>query len=133
MLVLVLESDVARNRRMLFTKHSPARATAKFWTENHQNAAMYSLRLIGDAHKPEESVGIDPKDLRIHSKWAAGMYGTAFPDSGWHDSSTDMVVPVQTPSSIVYEMVQALYQGRVTLRHDNVEHLLLLAHVMQVH
>lgn len=131
-LVLVLDSDVARNRKMLFTKHSPAQATAKFWRENQQDAAMYSLRLIGDAQMPEESVGIDPKDLRIHSRWAAGMYGKASPDGGWQDSSTEMVVPVQTPSSIVYEMVQALYHGRVTLRHDNVEHLLLLAHAMQV-
>ena len=131
-LVLVLDSDVACSRKMLFGRHSPAKATAKLWKENQQNAAMYSLRLIGNALKPEEPVGIDPKDLRIHSKWAARLYGKPSPDGGWHDSSTKIVLPVQTPFSIVYEMVQALYQGRVTLRHDNVEHLLLLAHAMKV-
>lgn len=131
-LVLVLEGDVARSRRMLFSRHFPARGTVKLWRENQQNAAMYSLRLIGDARKPEEFVGIDPKDLRIHSKWAAGLYGNASPDGGWHDSSTQIVLPVQTPSSVVYEMVEALYHGKVTLRHDNVEHLLQLAHAMQV-
>ena len=131
-LILQLDGNMARSRKMSFDVHSPAPATVKLWRSSQQNTAMYSFFLVGNAKTPAEYVGIDVKDLRIHSRWAADMYDCAGADSIWHASSTSVVLPVETPVDIVYTMVESLYKGKITLRHDNVEHLLLLSHAMQV-
>lgn len=131
-LILQLDGNIARSRQMSFAAHSPASATVKLWRSNQQNVAMYSLSLVGNARTPEEYVGIDPKDLIIHSRWAAGMYDRAGAASIWHARRTTVPLPIETPVDIVYTMVEALYRGSITLRHDNVEHLLLLSHAMQV-
>ena len=132
-LVLALESDVACSRKMLLKGHSPSPAAGKYWRKNQHIVALYSTTLIGNENKREQRVGIDVKDLIIHSKWFAKLYSSASADSAWQASNTEIPVPLQTPPSIVYEMVEALYRGKITLRHDNVEQLLLLSHAMQAY
>ena len=107
-------------------------ATFEQWKENQQNAAMFTCKLVGDARYPDQYVGINPEDLKIHSTWAADMFEAPAPDSVWRCSSAEIVLPLQAPKCIVYQLVRALYRGEINLRHRHVEHLLLLSHAMQV-
>ena len=131
-LILELDSVMAKPRKLPFRSHSPAPATVTFWKEHHGNAAFFGVRLSGNAQKPKEFVGIDLKDLIVHSGWFARIRKDALADIAQHGSSTKILVPLQTPHSIVSEMVESLYSGTVSLNHENVEQLLLLSHAMQV-
>ena len=130
--LLQLDACMAPALSLPLAKHKPGSAVIKFWRANHQNPALYSLRLIGDAQQPGESVGIGTQDLMIHSAWAASILPTTDTNRPVSPHGVDTLLPVKTPASVVSKMVESLHSGTISLSHDNVEHMLMLSHAMKV-
>ena len=131
--LLQLDACMAPALSLPLAKHKPGSAVIKFWRANHQNPALYNLRLIGDAQQqPGESVGIGTQDLMIHSAWAASILPTTDTNRPVSPHGVDVLLPVKTPASVVSKMVDSLHSGTVSLSNENVEHMLMLSHAMKV-
>ena len=66
--LLQLDSTMAPQRNCNLTGHKPGPAVVKFWREHRDSPALHSLKLVGDAQQPAESVGIAMSDLSIHQR-----------------------------------------------------------------
>ena len=131
--LLQLDACMAPALSLPLAKHKPGSAVIKFWRANHQNPALYNLRLIGDAQQqPGESVGIGTEDLMIHSAWAASILPTADTNRPVSTNGVDILLPVKTRASVVSKMVESLHSGTISLGHENVEQMLMLSHAMKV-
>ncbi len=132
-MLLQLDACMGPALSLPLAKHKPGSAVIKFWRANHQNPALYNLRLIGDAQQqPGESVGIGTQDLMIHSAWAASILPTTDTNRPVSTNGVDIVLPVKTPASVVSKMVESLHSGTISLGHENVEQMLMLSHAMKV-
>ncbi|KAL0019915.1 hypothetical protein WJX77_007825 [Trebouxia sp. C0004] len=97
--LLQLDACMAPALSLPLAKHKPGSAVIKFWRANHQNPALYNLRLIGDAQQqPGESVGIGTQDLMIHSAWAATILPTTDTNRPVSANGVDILLPVKTPA-----------------------------------
>ena len=133
LVLLQLDACMAPALSLPLAKHKPGSAVIKFWRANHQNPALYNLRLIGDAQQqPGESVGIGTQDLMIHSAWAASILPTTDTNRPVSTNGVDILLPVKTPASVVSKMVESLHSGTISLGHENVEQMLMLSHAMKV-
>ncbi len=131
--LLQLDACMAPALSLPLAKHKPGSAVIKFWRANHQNPALYNLRLIGDAQQqPGESVGIGTQDLMIHSAWAANILPTTDTNRPVSTNGVDILLPVKTPAFVVNKMVESLHSGTISLSHKNVEQMLVLSHAMKV-
>ena len=131
--LLQLDACMAPALSLPLAKHKPGSAVIKFWRANHQNPALYNLRLIGDAQQPPgESVGIGTQDLMIHSAWAASILPTTDTNRPVSTNCVDILLPVKTPALAVSKMVESLHSGTISLSHENVEQMLMLSHAMKV-
>ncbi len=131
--LLQLDACMAPALSLPLAKHKPGSAVVKFWRANHQNPALYNLRLIGDAQQqPGEPVGVGTQDLMIHSAWAAGILPTTDTNRPVSTNGVYILLPVKTPACVVSKMVESLHSGTISLGHDNVEQMLVLSHAMKV-
>lgn len=121
--LLQLDSQMAPLRKKQLIKGcQPYPQLLHTWQEHEQNSAVCGARLIGDAQKPDEYVGVVVHDLISSSAWAAARLR----QSDMQNSGIGTVVPVCTPPAVVRQLVQVLYSGHVELQED-VEPLLVLA------
>ena len=126
--LLQLDSQMAPLcKKQLVKGCQPYPQLLQTWQEHEQNPAVCGARLIGDAQKPDEYVGVVVHDLISSSAWAAARLR----QSDMQNSGIGTVVPVCTPPAVVRQLVQALYSGHVELQED-VEPLLVLANCIQV-
>lgn len=88
---------------------------------------MCNIRLIGDASKPNEYMGISLQDLTAHSASAAARLR----QSRMQNSGMNTVVPVCIPPSVVRKLVRSFYTGILEMQED-VEQMLVLANCLQV-
>ena len=126
--LLQLDSQMAPLcKKQLVKGCQPYPQLLQTWQEHEQNPAVCGARLIGDAQKPDEYVGVVVHDLISSSAWAAARLR----QSDMQNSGIGTVVPVCTPPAVVRQLVQALYSGHVELQED-LEPLLVLANCIQV-
>ena len=116
-LLLQLDSQTAPPQRMQLMKgYLPYPQLLQTWQEQQSNPAVCGVRLIGNAERPDEYVGIAVQDLIAHSAWAATrLHQTDLQTSGLHT-----VLPICTPVSLVRRLVESLYSGFIELHLNSV-------------
>lgn len=126
--LLQLDSQMAPLcKKQLVKGCQPYPQLLQTWQEHEQDPAVCGARLIGDAQKPDDYVGVVVHDLISSSAWAAARLRR----SDMQNSGIGTIVPVCTSAAVVKRLVEALYSGHIELQED-VEQLLVLANCMQV-